>query len=198
MPIEQLLAQYGYVMDGGADAPDADDAPGPSRRQTKQREAPEHDPKSTQRPAKRRRTSEGIALSSQDSENQLHSAAQASSAHPSPAQHPSESDSESEDGSADLRDLLEDADVDKAAAAATAGKGRASASSPKPEPPDLLRPVEDMDELDSGHSESEDFDSAAGSAGDDDEQTLEEEERMARTEGAPQPVGFHASHYILV
>ncbi|KAL3134959.1 Pharynx and intestine in excess protein 1 [Trebouxia sp. C0010 RCD-2024] len=186
MPLEQLLAQYGYVMGGAADPPSADDTPGPSLTQTRQRETSEHGVSLSEQPAKRRKTSEGNALSSKDSGNQLHSAAQASPAPHSVTQHPSESGSESEadSGSADLRDLLDDAEADHTAEAGTHSKGWASANTPKVEPPD---PVEDMDELDSGHSESEDFDSAAGSdAGEDDEQTLEEEERMAGAEGAPQ------------
>lgn len=190
MPLEQLLAQYGYVMGGAADPPSADDTPGPSLTQTRQRETSEHGVSLSEQPAKRRKTSEGNALSSKDSGNQLHSAAQASPAPHSVTQHPSESGSESEadSGSADLRDLLDDAEADHTAEAGTHSKGWASANTPKVEPPD---PVEDMDELDSGHSESEDFDSAAGSdAGEDDEQTLEEEERMAGAEGAPQSVGL--------
>ena len=191
MPLEQLLAQYGYVMGGAADPPTADDLPGPSLTQTRQRETSERSAKSSERPAKRQRRSEGNAPSSKDSENQLHSAAQASSAPRSAPQHLSESESESEsdDGSADLRDLLDDAEADHTAEAAIPGKGRAVANIPQAEPPDPV--TEDMDELDSGHSESEDFDSAAGSdAGEDDERTLEEEERMAGAEGAPQSVGL--------
>lgn len=187
MPLEQLLAQYGYVMGGAADPPSADDTPGPSLTQTRQRGTSEHGVKLSERPAKRRRTAVENALSSKDSGNQLHSAAQASPARPSASQHPSESESES-DGSADLWDLLDDAEADHTAEAAIPSKGKAVANSLNPEPPD---PVEAMDELDSGHSESEDFDSAAGSdAEEDDEQTLEEEERMAGAEGAPQPVGL--------
>lgn len=189
MPLEQLLAHYGCVMGGAAGPPpNADDPPGPSLTQTKQKEESPHAGTSTDRPAKRRRTSQGNAPSSRDFGNQLHSAAQASSPQPSASQHPSGSESESGDGSADLRDLLDDAEAGRTAEATIPDKGKASLNISKPEPPD---PVEDMDELDSGHSESEDFDSAAGSdAGEDDEQTLEEEERMAGAEGVPQTVGL--------
>lgn len=196
MPLEQLLAQYGYVMGAAGNTADADDAPGPSHRQTKHKEASEQGGNSTDRPAKRRKTSESSALSSRGSGKPLHSAAQALSAHASLAQLPSDSESESDadDDSADLRDLLEDADIDTAPADISVGT--ASGKSHRAEPPDA---VGDMDELDSGHSESEDFDSAAGSdAGEDDEQTLEEEERLANAEGAAQSVGVHAPCYTVL
>ena len=194
MPLEQLLAQYGYVMGAAAKAADADDAPGPHK-QTKHKEASEQGGNSTGRPAKRRKMSEGNALSSRDSGKQLHLPAQASSAHASSAQLPSNSESESDDDSADLRNLLEDAAIDVPPASTAAGK--ASGQTTKLEPPD---DVGDMDGLDSGHSESEDFDSAAGSdAGEDDEQTLEEEERMAHAEGAAKSVGFmHPCQKVLI
>ena len=180
MPLEQLLAQYGYVMGAAGDPADANDAPGPPT-QTKHKEASEQGATSTGRPAKRRRMSEGTFMSSRGSEKQSRSAAQALSAHASSAQLPSDSESESEpdDDSADLHHFLEDA---------VAPPG--TLDNLELEPPDA---VGDMDELDSGHSESEDFDSAAGSdASEDDEQTLEEEERMAHAEGAAQSVGVHA------
>lgn len=192
MPLEQLLAQYGYVMGAAGDTADVDDAPGPHTH-TKHREASEQGVNSTGRLAKRRKVSEGNALSSRGSDKHLHSAAQALSAHASSAQLPSDSDSESEsdDDSADLRNLLEDA-VTGAPPNATAAD-KASGQPSKLEPPDALV---DMDELDSGHSESEDFDSAAGSdAGEDDEQTLEEEERMAHADGAAPSVGVHSPCY---
>ena len=204
MPLEQLLAQYGYVMGAAAGTADADDAPGPSHRQNKHKEASEQGANSTDRPAKRRKTSEANALSSRGSGKQLHAAAQAMAAHASSAQLPGDSESESDDDSADLRDLLEDADIDTAPAAPSAGKvsGKSpkpeSGKSPKPKPPDADADG-DMDELDSSHSESEDFDSAAGSdAGEDDEQTLEEEERLANAEGAAQSVGVHAPCYTVL
>lgn len=189
MPIEQLLAQYGCVIMGQAGStPHADDAPGPSHRQTKHRDASERGTALNDRPAKRRRTSEGNALSSKDNGNQLLSAAQDSSAHASTAQLPLGSESESGDDSTDLTKLLEDADFDLPLHAKATGK--VSGNIPKPEPPDASG---NMDELNSGHSESEDFDSAAGSdAGEDDEQTLEEEERMAHAEGSAHPVSVHA------
>lgn len=191
MPIEQLLAQYGCVVMGQAGSrPVADNAPGPSHRQTKQRDPSEPEGASTDRPAKRRRTSEGNALSSRDHGNQLLSAAQDSSAHASAAQLPLDSEPESSDDNTDLRKLLEDTDVDSPPLATATG--RVSGNLNKPEPPDASG---NMEELDSGHSESEDFDSAAGSdAGEDDEQTLEEEERMAQAEGAAQPVSVHAPY----
>lgn len=191
MPIEQLLAQYGCVVMGQAGStPDADDAPGPSQRQTKQKDPSEPDAASNDRPAKRRKTSEENALPSKDNGNQSLSAAQDSSAHASIAQIPLDSESESGDDSADLTKLLEDADFDLPPHGKAAGK--VSGNIPNPEPPDAIG---NMDELDSGHSESEDFDSAAGSdAGEDDEQTLEEEERMAHAEGADQPVSVLAPY----
>ena len=184
MPLEQLLAQYGYVMGAAGNTADANDGPG-RHRQTKHTEASEQGSDRNGRPAKRRKTSAGNPLSSRGFGKQLHSETRASSAHVSSAQLPSDSDPD--DDSADLRDLVEGAVKDTPLDAAAAGKA------PGQEPRDA---VEDMDELDSGHSESEDFDSAAGSdAGEDDEQTLEEEERMAHAEGAAQSVGVHAPCY---
>ena len=197
MPLEQLLAQYGYVMGCHEDAPQGgEDAPGPSHQQSKQKAQPETDTKPAERPAKRRKTSQSSSLSGKDSGSQMHSA----------AQHSGAGDSESDDGSADLRTLMEDSDSDKAADEVRAAKGKAVRSSPEMTPhadtdrprTEQSLPDKDIDELDSGHSESEDFDSAAGSdAGEDDEQTLEEEERMVQAEGAVQPVSLLACLFAL-
>ena len=187
MPLEQLLAQYGYVITNNEDTPQAvDDIPGPSCNQSKQKAQYGTVTKSAERPAKRRKTSQSNSISRKDSGSQLSSA----------AQHSSDVESESDDGSADLRDLMEDSDSDKAADDVRAAKGKAVRSSPENADTSQHRlehhlPDEDTDELDSGHSESEDFNSAAGSdGGEDDEQTLEEEERMAQAEGSGQPVSL--------
>ena len=193
MPLEQLLAQYGYVTghqgassDGNADqnVPESSSGGAHQGKATARAE-------STGRPTKRQRTStKGNAHSSKPAEVTVDgesSAAQHSTAQPT-AQ--SELESDSDQSSADLRDL-----VDNSEAATAVDARRATTSSPRLALPTttgtgsaagvhVTLPKEEMDKLASEHSES-DFDSVAGSdAGVDDEQTLEEEERLANAEGA--------------
>ncbi|KAL0041297.1 hypothetical protein WJX77_011458 [Trebouxia sp. C0004] len=195
MPLEQLLAQYGYVMGGGQGtiADDEDDGRGETAKAT----APAG---STERAAKRRRTSSnGVAHASNPAEGLSKAqpaAAQESAAQNSGSQAPGELESESAQSSADLRDLL---DSPEAAAAADSVRST-SHNSPQPGPSKQVDnnrekekaalPKQEMDGLGSESQSESEFDSAAGSdAGVDDEQTLEEEERMAEAEGAAQ----HAS-----
>ncbi len=189
MPLEQLLAQYGYVMGNDQDSDPVDgNAEKPVRQQKDKGTAEEG---STERPVKRRRTSNGDAHSSRPARTL--SPAQPVAAQGSDSQHSGEPEPEPESGSdqsGDLRDLL-----DSPEAATAVDEKRAVTSRPRPAlsrraDRDLAGqtasalPKQELNELGSDHSES-DFDSAAGSdAGVDDEQTLEEEERMANAEGA--------------
>ena len=191
MPLEQLLAQYGYVLGGNENTTTTgDDAPEPSARQHRQKMASQPAASSAERPAKRRRTVQLSPSRSCASDGQGHLTEGRSS---SPAVG-------SRDGSADLQDLLLDPEADSAADDVRAAKGKAVAGSSggmsstravDRNGSAVGLPDDEIDELDGGHSESEDFDSAAGSdAGDDNEQTLEEEERMATAEGAAQSVSL--------
>ena len=211
MPLEQLLAQYGYVVGGGQgtgpDDHDDGDAPESSSRGQK---AKATDPTgSAERPTKRRRTSKGNARPSNPAEGLSEAqpaAAQDSAAHDSGSQASDEPESESDQSSADLRDLL---DSPEAAAAAVSARSK-SHSSPQPGPStqvDSKRekgkaalPKQEMDDPGSESQSESEFDSAAGSdAGVDDEQTLEEEERMAEAEGAAQHVStcmFYLSSWL--
>ena len=198
--MEQLLAQYGYVMGGGqGTGPDNYDdggAPGSSGRGQKAKaSAPAG---STERPAKRRRTFKGDAHPSNPAEGLAKvqpAAAQDSAAHNSGSQASGEPESESDQSSADMRDLL---DSPEAAAAADSVRAT-SRNSPQPGPSkqvdskkgkaEAALPKQEMDDPGSELQSESEFDSAAGSdAGVDDEQTLEEEERMAEAEGAAQHV----------
>ncbi len=211
MPLEQLLAQYGYVMGGGQgtgpDDHDDGDAPESSSRGQK---AKATDPTgSAERPTKRQRTSKGDARPSNPAEGLSEAqpaAAQDSAAHDSGSQASDEPESESDQSSADLRDLL---DSPEAAAAAVSVRSKLH-SSPQPAPStqvDSKRekgkaalPKQEMDDPGSESRSESEFDSAAGSdAGVDDEQTLEEEERMAEAEGAAQHVStcmFYLSSWL--
>lgn len=196
MPLETLLAQYGYVMGGGQGArADDGDAPDSSGRDQKAKATGQAG--STERPAKRRRTSKGNARTSNPAEglSKAQSAAAQDSAAQTSGSQPSD-EPESDQRSADLRDLL---DSPEAAAAADSVKSK-SRNSPQPGPSKLVDsksekgkaalPKQEMDDLGSESQSESEFDSAAGSdAGVDDEQTLEEEERMAEAEGAAQHVG---------
>ena len=195
MPLETLLAQYGYVMGGGQGAgADDGDAPDSSGRDQKAKATGRAG--STERPAKRRRTSKGNARPSNPAEglSKAQSAAAQDSAAQNSGSQPSD-EPESDQRSADLRDLL---DSPEAAAAADSVKSK-SRNSPQPGPSKLVDsksekgkaalPKQEMDDLGSESQSESEFDSAAGSdAGVDDEQTLEEEERMAEAEGAAQHV----------
>jgi len=200
MPLEQLLAQYGYVMCGSQGTVSDDDNDGESPDSSgREQEAKATIPAgSTERPAKRRRTSKGDAHPSNPAEGLSKAqpaAAQDSAAHNSGSQ--ASGEAESDQSSADLRDLL---DSPEAAAAADSVRS-ISRNSPQPGPSkhyqeDTKRekakaalPKQEMDDLGSESQSESEFDSAAGSdAGVDDEQTLEEEERMAEAEGAVQHV----------
>ncbi len=200
MPLEQLLAQYGYVMGGGQgtgpDDHDDGDAPESSSRGQK---AKATDPAgSTERPAKRQRTAKGDARPSNPAEGLSKAqpaAAQDFATQNSGSQASGEPESESDQSSADLRDLL---DSPEAAAAADSVRP-ISRNSPQPGPSEQVDtkkgkakaalPKQEIDDSGSESQSESEFDSAAGSdAGVDDDQTLEEEERMAEAEGATQHV----------
>ena len=205
MPLEQLLAQYGYVL-GSAQEHHSDDA-GPSINEGNDEAS---DPvEMAEQPRKRQKTSAGKAHSSKAAEtvpsNQPQDAAAQDSLAPHSAAQDSatpEAGSDSEQSSADLRDLLESPEAAPAAETAAAtqsshalpewlhGAVLPGASSSRPEPGRALA-REALDDSDSGRSEF-DFDSAAGSdPGMDDDQTLAEEERMADAEGSDQHVSLH-------
>ncbi len=202
MPLEQLLAQYGHIMGGGQGTvpDDHDDGDTPDSSGKGQKANASAPAGLTERPTKRRRTSKGNVRPSNPAEGV--SKAQPATAQDSAAQNSGslasgEPESESAQSSADLRDLL---DSPEAAAAADSVRS-ISRNSPQPEPGpsnqvDSKRekakaalPKQEMDDLGSESQSESEFDSAAGSdAGVDDEQTLEEEERMAEAEGAAQHV----------
>ena len=203
MPLEQLLAQYGYIMPNGANSSNAQasssqaqaEAATTSSRQQR-RKAKEH-PGSADRPAKRQRSAlEDVQPESIAPQPQM-SAPQAPASHPQGPHGPLQqstsgagsdrmSDSGSEGSSADLRSLVELSEQ-----AADTALGVPSSNGPAANRPVALGalvkgPTRDADEMQSGS----DFDSvAAGSNDGDDEQTLEEEERLAEAEDDTHNVG---------
>ncbi|KAA6418788.1 MAG: helicase SWR1 [Trebouxia sp. A1-2] len=201
MPLEQLLAQYGYVMGGGpGTVPDDDDDGITPDSSGKEQKAKAIAPAGlTERPAKRQRTSKGDAQPSNPAaglSKTQPAAAQDSAAQLSGSQASGEPESESDQSSADLRDLL---DSPQPAAAADSARYRSRNSlQPGPskqvvskrEKTNAALPKQELDDLGSESQSDSEFDSVAGSdVAVDDEQTLEEEERMAEAEGAAQ----HAS-----
>lgn len=207
MPLEQLLAQYGYVMPNGtasstAGAPSGSlptDAGASTSRQ--QRRKAKGQPSSADRPAKRQRTSpdrartdETTATGSDGTPPQAHSLDNnASTGHVSGSAVRAASGSvsalESDGSSADLRSLMEMASEQTGADTSLELHTRNGPAANRPIALGALAQSQSQqgDEVHSGS----DFDSAgAGSADDDDEQTLEEEERMAQAEGN----GHNVSH----
>lgn len=200
MPLEQLLAQYGYVMGGGpGTVPDDDDDGITPDSSGKEQKAKAIAPAGlTERPAKRQRTSKGDAQPSNPAaglSKTQPAAAQDSAAQLSGSQASGEPESESDQSSADLRDLL---DSPQPAAAADSARYRSRNSlQPGPskqvvskrEKTNAALPKQELDDLGSESQSDSEFDSVAGSdVAVDDEQTLEEEERMAEAEGAAQHV----------
>ena len=204
MPLEQLLAQYGYIVPTGPSNAEASssqaqvEAATTSSRQ--QRRKAKEQPGSADRPAKRQRTSlahtQVPETDAADCETPVP---------PAPTSHPQSppgqlqkstssagsdrmSNSGSDGSSADLRSLVE---LPEQAAADTA-VGVPSRNGPAANRPMALgalvkSPTRDADETQSGS----DFNSVAGGSddADDDEQTLEEEERLAQAEGSIHNVG---------
>ena len=200
MPLEQLLAQYGYVMPNGtasstAGAPSGSlptDA-GPSTSRQQRRKATGQ-PSSADRPAKRQRTSpdsartdETAATGSDDPSPQAHSLDNNASAGHGPGSavrvmSGSDSALESDGSSADLRSLMEMTSEQAGADTSLELRTRNGPAADRPAALGALAKAQSQ-QGDEAHSGS-DFDSAAeGSADGDDEQTLEEEERLAQAEG---------------
>ena len=180
MPLEQLLAQYGYVM-GGVDSPTPNDTNGdmPESSNTASKAKAKMPAGSTERPAKRQRVSStGDAHSSKpvDALSPAQLTAQDSGPQSS-VKAATEADS---DQSADLRDLLESPEAAMAVDDNKAPSNRAGSKSTG-----KAAQEEEVQGIGTDSRSESDFDSAAGSdAGVDDEQTLEEEERMAHADGA--------------
>lgn len=192
MPLEQLLAQYGYDIPNGTSTNHAGpsssqqqaDAAQKTSRQSR-RKATEQ-PSSADRPSKRQRTETTASDITPASTN----ASPSDIAHPAHhvlvAAAASESDvaSGSDTDSADLRSLMD------LAGPATADASNGPAANRPAALGALTRsPSEEGDDLQS----VSDFGSA-GSGDEDDEQTLEEEERLAQAEGSNQNVGYHLAY----
>lgn len=187
MPLEQLLAQYGYVMGGIPNPtpdipnPTPDDIIGdmPESSNTGSKAKAKMPAGSAERPAKRQRVASTGDAHSSKPEDAL-SPAQLTAQDSGP-QSSVKADTESDsDRSADLRELLESPEAAMAVDDNKAPSNRAGSKSTGK----AAQEEEVQDLGPDSHSES-DFDSAAGSdAGVDDEQTLDEEERMAHADGA--------------
>lgn len=200
MPLEQLLAQYGYIMPTGPSSSNAEASSSQAQVETattssrQQRRKAKEQPGSADRPAKRQRTSlADTQLPETDAADCETPVPPAPTSHPQspPGQLQKSTSSAGSDrmsnlgsdgSSADLRSLVE---LSEQAGADTA-LGVPSSNGPAANRPMALgalvkSPQRDADETQSGS----DFDSvAAGSNdGEDDEQTLEEEERLAVAEG---------------
>lgn len=199
MPLEQLLAQYGYVVPNGTGASRAGASSGTAsdsadtRIARQQRRRAAQEPGSAERATKRHRSSfNTLATDTQpdvapDKNMELQKSPvhrPASVVTPGSSQH---SGSESDPGSPSLRTLLDSSEwTDPETAAELHSSNGPAANRPIALGALSKSRVHDPEGLQSGS----DFESGAEGSADeeDDEQTLEEEEQLAKAEGNHQTV----------